>query len=54
MEDFIMDLERATGERAGEVTAHLQPFEEDVYKPQTALGQSLAAVLRKKARALAQ
>jgi serine/threonine-protein kinase len=51
-EDLIMDLERATGQRGGEVTAHLQPFEEDVYKPQTALGESMAAVLYKKARKL--
>jgi serine/threonine-protein kinase len=54
VEDLITDLERATGQRTGEVTAHLQPFEDDVYQPQTALGESMAAVLRKKARTLAQ
>jgi eukaryotic-like serine/threonine-protein kinase len=51
MEDLIMDLERVTHQRAGEVTSEFLAFD-DVYQAQTSFAQSMYALLHKKAEGL--
>jgi eukaryotic-like serine/threonine-protein kinase len=47
MSDFVEDLERVAGKRAGEITADYVAFD-DAYEPQSAFSKQVAGVLKKK------
>lgn len=47
MQDFVEDLERVAGERAGTLTADYVAFE-DAYEPQSAFSRQVASVLKNK------